>query len=295
VVSSSGVYSPAWDSAAFMGADPTTVVDILGSQGLYFCDEFQLMCGGVHPLVQPILDEYLPVPAGVDPFEFYACLSCYVDQIDLAVWDDVAFSDAIDQRIVQPGLNAVQLLDQNPYLTRMYTTISPGEMTVDPMFWENPDLEEVTNLQTGTRRFLCNGDSVFILPDGREVYLPSGTTDWPTFEDEPAWQQPWEAVVEDTPNMGAPLALTDNNEAIDVALAAYNAAHGWPGGPGASDDGDSDGSGGDDAGTSGADAGADGDGSGSGSGCGCRTTPAPVGMTWALVALGFGLRSRRRR
>jgi MYXO-CTERM domain-containing protein len=294
-VNTFGVYDPSWNSAAFAGIDPISVVDELGGQGLYFCDEFALQCGGIHPLVQPILDEFLPVPAGVDPYDFYSCLSCYEAQIDLMVWDAAAFADAIDARIVAPGLNAVQLLDDNPYLTRLYTTISPGEMTEDPMFWENMALPDVTNLQTGVQRFLCNGDSVFTLPDGREVYLPQGTTDWPDFEQEPAWAQPWEATVADTPASGAPMTLADNNVAIDVALAAYNAAHGWPGGGGA--DGGTGGN--DDGGTAGGTDGTDGasggeNGGAESSGCGCRTTPAPAGLMWALLALGAGLRRRRR-
>ena len=298
VVNTNAVFSPQWNAAPFVAIDPISVVDELTGQGLYFCDEFAGQCGGLHPLVQPILDEFLPVPAGVDPYAFYSCLSCYEADIDPLAWDGQAFADAIDARIVEPGANAMTLLADNPYLTRMYTTISPGEMTEDPMFWENGALPDVTNLQTGVRRTLCSGDTVFTLPDGREVFLPAGTTDWPSFEDDPAWVQPWEAVVEETPEVGAALQLTDNNEAIDVALAAYNAAMGWPGG--GADGGDADGSGGGDASGGGSDGGtggggADGGGGQDAGGCGCRTTSTPIGMMWALFAVGVGLTTRRRR
>lgn len=300
VVSQVGIHDPAWNPSAFETLEPIAVVDELSLQGLYFCDEFELQCGGTHPLVQPILDEFLPVPAGVDAYDFYSCLSCYEAMIDVAAWDSALFAAALDARIVEPGANAVQLLADNPYLSRLYTTISPGEMTVDPMFHENASLPEVTNAQTGTRRFLCNGDSVFTLPDGREVYLPAGTNDWPSFEEEPAWQQPWEEIVEEIPNAGAPMELANNTEAIDVALAAYNAALGWPGGgAGPGGTGGTDGGGAEGGGTGGSDTdggpGAGGGGEDAG-GCGCRSTaPAGAGAMWALLALGAGAATRRRR
>jgi MYXO-CTERM domain-containing protein len=300
VVSPFGVYDPAWDPSAFATIDPISVVDQLSAQNLYFCDEFALQCGSSHPLVQPLLDEFLPVPAGLDAYDFYSCLSCYEAMIDVEAWDAAGFSAALDQRIVAPGQNAAQVLEDNPYLTRLYTTISPGEMTIDPEFWENEDLPEVTNLQTGTRRFLCNGDSVFTLPDGREVYLPGGTTDWPTFEADPAWVQPWEEIVEETPNVGAPQELANNTVAIDTALAAYNAAQGWPGGGGGGGVDESGSAGGDASGggTGGSDtdgAGASGSGGTDAGGCGCRTDAGPAGAAWGLFALGAGLAIRRRR
>jgi MYXO-CTERM domain-containing protein len=270
-----GVYSPAWSSQAFEAIDPTLVIDELTNQGLYFCDfDFGNGCAPTHPLVQPILDQYLPVPAGVEPSLFYDCLSCYQDQIDLMAWDGAGFAAALQQRVIAPGAHANSILDANPYLSRLYTTISPGEMTEDPLFHENPELPEVGNNLTGTQRILCNSDSVYILPDGREVYLPAGAP-WPNFDSEPAWSMPSDEEVQEVMAAGAPLVLANNTQAIDDALAAYNAAQGWAGG-GAT------GGGGDDS------------GSGAG-GCGCRTGGGgTAGFSLLLLGLGLGLASRRR-
>jgi MYXO-CTERM domain-containing protein len=295
IVPTFGVYDAAWDPSAFATADPTLVVDLLMGQGLYFCDfDFGNGCGGIHPLVQGLLDEFLPVPAGVDANDFYGNLARYADQIDMEAWDGPAFAAAMQSRIVDPGQHAQDILTANPYLSRLYTTISPGEMTADPEFHENPDLPDVTQTQLATQRFLCSGDTVWTMPDGREVFLPAGTTTWPTFEEEPAWVQPWEAMVEETPNRGAPIVLRDNNAAIDAALAAYNAAQGWPGSGGSLD-----GTAGGDTDSGGTMGGADtdnpatGDGGG---GCGCRTTN-PGGSPWiaAWAVLGvLGIARRRR-
>jgi MYXO-CTERM domain-containing protein len=294
IVPTFGVYDPAWDASVFATAEPTQVVDLLTAQGLYFCDfDFGSGCGGIHPLAQSLLDEFLPVPAGLDPNDFYANLATYADQIDMEVWDAAAFAAAMQGRIVDPGLHAQQALVDNPYLSRLYTTISPGEMTQDPEFHENPDLPDVTQTQVATQRFLCSNDTVWTLPDGREVFLPQGTTTWPTFDEEPAWVQPWEAVVEETPNRGAPVVLRDNNDAIDEALAAYNLAMGWRGSGSSDDSGDTD------SGASEGTGGSQGTEGGPGaddeaSGCGCRSSGGPSGLAaWAVLGL-LGIARRRR-
>jgi MYXO-CTERM domain-containing protein len=270
VVSSAGIHSPSWQPSAFETIEPVQVIDQLTAQGLYVCDfDWGNGCGGLHPLVQPILDEFLPVPAGLTADEFYGDLAAHADQIDLEAWSAQGFADALAERIVEPGAHAVELLQDNPYLTRMYTTISPHEMTEDPMFHQNPDLPEVENVRNATQRTLCDGSSVWTLPDGREVFVPAGQP-WPSFDDE----MPWEAEVQETPEMGAPMLLVDNNELIDTQLAAWNAQHGW------------DGSG---------DVGGGADESSGGGGCGCDVSDPARGGWWALAfTLGFGVWARRR-
>lgn len=145
------------------------------------------------------------------------------------------------------------------------------------MFHENPELPEVPNGLNATRRILCNGDNVYVLPDGRQVYLPAGAP-WPDFDSEPAWSMPSDEEVQEVMDAGAPVVLINHTQDIDDALAAYNAAQGWAGG---SADG------------SGSDGGANDDG-GAG-GCGCRTDGRGTGgMMLVLLGLGLGLASRRR-
>ncbi len=280
VVQQGTIHSGSWNSAVFETIEPIGVIDELTNQNLFFCDfDFGNGCSPTHPLVQPLLDEFLPVPAGVDPQAFYECVSCFQDQIDPEIWNGPGFATALEERVIVPGQHAVGLLNDNPYLTRLYTTISPGEMTEDPMFHENGELEDVTNQQGAVQRILCNGDSVYILPDGRQVYLPQGAN-WPDFDSEPAWSMPSDEEVQEVMSAGAPVVLVNNTQAIDDALAAYNNQMGWVGGTAEEPGGSS----------SGADA--DGDGE---SGCGCRTTNTPGGLMFMLLGLGVGIASRRRR
>ncbi|MBL9105603.1 MAG: DUF2330 domain-containing protein, partial [Myxococcales bacterium] len=297
-VSQLGIHDVAWDENAFVGLDPTQVVNTLNSQGLGGCfDEFT--CIWNHPLVYGLLLEFLPPPMGVDPVNFYPYLGDFADQIDLAKWNDGAeFSAALLDRVIEPGIHAVNLLDTWPYLTRMYTTISPAEMMEDPIFHLNPDLDDVPQLRQATNYNLCNGDSVTTLPDGREVYVPGGSI-WPDIPNEEWWSEEVQTIA----LKGAPMTLVNNTAAITKVLTEWNLSHGWPRAPEESS-GDVPTGGGEDSGsaTGGNSGTATETDSGSGSatngqetdsGCGCRSDSGPQGL-WLALGL-VALRPRRRR
>jgi hypothetical protein len=52
-------------------------------------------------------------------------------------------------------MEADQLFQQHRYMTRMYTRISPSEMTRDPIFLFNPDLPNVSNKHTAIGKAHC--------------------------------------------------------------------------------------------------------------------------------------------
>jgi MYXO-CTERM domain-containing protein len=285
VIQQGGIFSGSWSAGPFATLEPTAVGAELENQGLIFCDfDFGNGCTFTHPLLEGLLAEYVTPPAGYEAAEYWANQEMFPD-VDLTGWDAAAFSAALSDRIIEPGQHAVDLLNQNDYLTRMYTTISPAEMTEDPEFHENPNLPEVPNILNGTLRNLCNGDQVFTLPDGRELYLPAGGG-WPELPDEPdgvPGMMPSSEIIEEVPANGAPIRLTDNTERINAVLLAWNEANGWPG-IGA---GDSAGTAADD--SSGGGGGADGEGEG----CGCTTEPRGS-LAWSVLGL-VGLAAMRRR
>ncbi len=304
VVSPLGIYSETWNASAFTDLPAVDVIDTLSSQGLVDCFGGGGGTGGgsecqyLHPLLRGLLADYLPVPDGLDEITFYGCLSCYEDQIDLAAWGNgSAFAGAMQTRMIEPGQHAIEMLNAFPVLTRMYTTISPAEMTVDPFFWANPDLPgvDLTN-QIATRRVLCNGDAVWTLPDGREVYVP-GDGAWPDFSSE----MPYEEEVAQIGEAGAPVALLQNTEAINVELRTHNCQYNWPSaedcGGGGSDTSAGEGS---TSFGSGPGGGSSGDASSGGSpgldddgGCGCRGTDPGAGALLVLGTIALGRRRRR--
>lgn len=304
------VYLAAWDSTPFVAAAATEVVALLNGQGLAQCLEIG-PCTVQHPVVVGMLRKYLPAPPDTNENDFYACLWCYEDTADFSMWDGPAFAAELDARVIDPGRHAATLLQSWPYITRVFTTISAHEMTIDPMFHPNADLPEVDPPARATRVCgeTCTEDAIVTLPDGREVY--AANDEWPNFPS----SMPWAERIEHMPPAGAPVVEVDNRAVIDAELAAWNQANGCDpdgddsdgyddgsngsgitqGGPGSGPGpgGGSDPSGSGEASSSGS-AGADGEGIAP-RGCGCTATPS-AGSSWMmwLVLAGIVRRGRRR-
>jgi len=267
VVNSSTFFSPKWNATQFQGIQPTAVVAELQAQGLGSCYYDATYpqgssCQWNHPLIGGLLDQYLPRPAGVEEAAFYACLECYSAQIDTTAWSADGFAKDFDDQIVKPAVHALDLVSQNPYLTRMFTTISPSEMDTDPEFHARPDLPDVALPGLATRRVMCNGRDIFTLPTGEEVALPEDGL-WPKWGDD----MPWVSSIEEFPLQGEPIVLVDNTAKAQSALKSQNKAQGWP--------------------------------AEEKSGCACRLGDAPTGnwlpLWMGAGALGLGLARRRRR
>jgi hypothetical protein len=216
VVSTANVDSPAWDPSAFETIEPIAVVDTLTSQGLgRQCDEFG-ECNYPHPQVEPLLEKYLPVPDGMDPYEFWGCLSCYEGLIDPVAWSGTGFAADFAERISTPGEHAISMLESSAYLTRLLTLISPHEMIEDPTFHEADSLPPVDRSFGAARTIACEGNDWIDLPDGRRVAL-TDNGQYPNIDGMPYAEQ-----VELIPAMGPPQVETDNTETIDELLAAWN-------------------------------------------------------------------------
>jgi hypothetical protein len=85
------------------------------------------------------------------------------------------FLDQLDKNVVGPVRNAQTLMDSRPYLTRLYTTMSPAEMTLDPVFTFNPDLAPISNVHTAELYIECrSGIQQYQAPWRLE--LPQGGT-----------------------------------------------------------------------------------------------------------------------
>jgi hypothetical protein len=164
--------SPDWDETAFVGVDPILAIDLIATQNL-----------NTHPLIQSLLMQFIPPPDGLDAQDFWNDIGQYADLIDLEAWDSVAFADALAERIIEPGMHAVDLIETWPYLTRLHTTISPHEMTVDPIFMPVPDLGAVSNVVDVDGLDLCGEvGSVYTVPwneESKDVCLAELAGQWP--------------------------------------------------------------------------------------------------------------------
>jgi hypothetical protein len=170
-------------------------------------------------------------------------------------------TEALEQYVFQARRRADRLLDQ-PWVTRMSSSLDAAEMTVDPLFVTNPDLPEVSNLHVATLVTECrtrywrdDAPRRLELSDGRVYRLPSAaSTD---FDDSTFWAQKHSDVealrIEQTGRTGLPQVIADFTE--DVFGEA--------------------------------------DGDGDGEAVGCQTAPGGVFAAGVLLALGISRRRMR--
>jgi MYXO-CTERM domain-containing protein len=127
------------------------------------------------------------------------------------------------------------LLTDHPRITRMTSSISPVEMTVDPTFVFNPDMGDVAQQREAVERFECSDyadifDSprTLILGDNREIAMPSQRALSERGLTEFEWMQtqgltvPYNAVIEQTGSSGQPEVVVDNRNALQDAAADSN-------------------------------------------------------------------------
>ena len=284
IASGNGLRGELWDPAAFVTADtPGLAVQLLRDQELVH--DWSGVCEGQHPLVAGLIAQHLPTPEDVpfsricdDPLSF-------ANSVDPEGWDGAAFAADLELRVIEPTVHAIELLETWPYLTRLYTLLSPHEMTVDPMFHATPEQPDSPILVTqGTRNGFCDGQTSFDVPGGRLVRMPNANL-WPDILPE---QMPWAERIELLPAKGAPIVEVDNTELIDGLLAAWHEEVGMPR-PRTSPSchGEDDSSGGfptSSSGGPGADA--------IGDGCGCRSTGSSPFGAFLLGIVLLGLRRR---
>jgi len=163
------------------------------------------------------------LPYGIYFEDFKSCPSCYAARIQFSPTE--LFS-AIESDVIEPVRSVQKLIDRSPYTTRLYSTLSAADMTVDPVFVFNPDLPEVNNIHSAERVIECNGSVGqseapwrIELPQGSVIRGTSATLNqWP----DAVSAQPANFRVLTLSNSGAGRVVDDNADEINTQLAAYN-------------------------------------------------------------------------
>lgn len=139
--------------------------------------------------------------------------------------DAIAFLAEIEQTVINPVRQTEALLQSRPYVTRLFTTLSADEMTLDPVFEFNPDLGDVSNVHTATRTFECQADlrvaeapSRVELPNGQVVRVAGGAP-WPFSAGS---GMPANAVVLQADTRGEGTVVSDNSTTIRSLISAQN-------------------------------------------------------------------------
>lgn len=172
-------------------------------------------CSFFHPLVRGLLQDHLPPPANTTEREYWTAPEAFGGA---PAFNAAAFMEDFNTRIQRPAEDAASALSTRPYLTRLITTISPDEMTVDPEFHEAQGLPDVINTrQVATTTSHCDGFTTAALPDGRRVEIPAGGS-WPAFD--PA--MPFAERVEDNPDPTTRITRVSRTAEVDKHLSAWN-------------------------------------------------------------------------
>jgi hypothetical protein len=163
------------------------------------------------------------LPANVPFPDFQLCPSCYSGQVQFS---PSALFQAMDDGVIASMRVVQELIDRRPYVTRLYSTLSAAEMTVDPVFTMNPDLEEVSNTHTADRIIECDS-RIYQWEASWRIELPQGSVIRGTAQDVGSWptavdSQPANLRVLSLSSSGAGAELENNKAIIDDQLATYN-------------------------------------------------------------------------
>lgn len=132
-------------------------------------------------LVAPVLETFFPYPSalaarGVDRATYLDGLDRYVAETPPPeTFDATPIVDALYERVVAPLTELDGLFSELFYLTRLYTELSPEEMTEDPVFAFNSQLPTVALNQSATLNATCEGTTETLVAgqtytgDGRMV------------------------------------------------------------------------------------------------------------------------------
>jgi hypothetical protein len=175
-----------YDTSKLAGiTDPAVLIQTLLSQG-YPRDA----------TMQALLRKWIPMPAsvaarGVTEREFYNNVSAFKADLDAAgyVLDINGFIADLQTRLIDPLKGAQAMFDAQPYLTRLLSTVSPDEMTRDPIFTVNKTLPDVSNNHVAKGYGECQTDGSvkdlkLELEDGRILFVGDvahlyyGNTPW---------------------------------------------------------------------------------------------------------------------
>lgn len=136
-----------------------------------------------------ILSGFIPAPEGLEGNEqaFYNCLTNeWCDEYDTYAaelsFDQLGLVEALTEGIIEPRQEAQDMLDEQPHLTRLFTTMSADEMNEDPMFGTSTELEQnvpanhvaIMRTECGPGYFEWNAPRNWILPSGQTRVIQEG-------------------------------------------------------------------------------------------------------------------------
>ena len=189
-----------------------------------------------------ILSRYIPLPkaladAGISLNDYYqridfflgtdrqANLGKYADiQAALAAFDPAKLTGELRTKIAEPTLDAARAFTDFPYLTRLYSTLSPEDMNQDPVFSYNPGLPDYPNVHEATLTYHCAGffsketyaDATLETPSGFSRVFTTAEANSNTWT---PLGVPFSQQIQALREVGQAEIVVDNTETIRSALS----------------------------------------------------------------------------
>ena len=122
-----------------------------------FYDELGLGFAFQSVQILQMLRRELPLPEGVDEFTYQsgALLAEVFSDAELAA-ARADIEAMIQSDIIEPLTETLTVFAGDPYMTRFFTTLSADEMTLDPVFSFNPDLDDQALERNATLKIECS-------------------------------------------------------------------------------------------------------------------------------------------
>ncbi|MBI4820001.1 MAG: DUF2330 domain-containing protein [Deltaproteobacteria bacterium] len=92
---------------------------------------------------------------GLSRAQFLNCAQCWTFSIAPVPFDPSVAVTELWTRLVEPEMRAQSLFDRHRYATRLFTMLSPEEMTIDPEFSFRSDLPDISNVHNATAYLEC--------------------------------------------------------------------------------------------------------------------------------------------
>ncbi len=229
VMSNQLSYPGRFGDTAILAAQPTALsfVNYLNAHGY--------ARQNVYPApLKAILAKYIPVPPklaaqGISADQFYASYQYYTTSTyyakDLTDWtvdyQPQVMTDAIVEAVIKPTLAAGALFNVLPYLTRLYTTISPKDMNKDPVFSFNRGLPDIANVHEAKMKVGCNSitgseNSAWLTTEqGWNLNYPNGRFKAAALD---LSTMPASLRIEILREEGLPVLATDNLQVISTTV-----------------------------------------------------------------------------
>lgn len=139
----------------------------------------------------------VPLRDGATAEQLITCVSCYFQE-DVPVRNEAfpstpydpssdplldmdvpAFLAEMERLVIAPLADTRALFEDNSTVTRLYTTLSADEMTVDPAFDFNPELEDVAQQRTANQVMQCSSENEWRIEFESGLVLEGNGNTWP--------------------------------------------------------------------------------------------------------------------